>query len=112
MLVACWDQNRGISTSRCSKTTCALLVADDGRADVPFDFVERIDPLAREEARVFNPGEPCRLDSRHVRRHRCRRRVVVCVLVDSTCGAAALCIFASERESRPSPRGHDSVTQL
>ena len=39
-------------------------------------------------------------------------RVVVCVPVDSTCGAAALCIFASEREFRPYPTARDSVNQM
>ena len=84
----------------------ALLVADDGRAEVPFDLVERIDPFSREEAVVFQPGEPDRLDPARSR-HRCRRRVVDCVLVDSACGAAPLCIFPSETRVTATPRGQD-----
>ena len=75
-MVACCDQNRGISTSRCSKTTCALFIADDGRSHLPFDLVERVDPFAAEEALELEPG--------HVDSSADGRVTVVCELVGST----------------------------
>ena len=43
MLVACWDQKRGISTSRCSKTTWPFSLPMIADAQLPVDLVERVD---------------------------------------------------------------------
>ena len=56
MLVACCDQKRGISTSRCSKTTWPFSLPMTADRGLPFDFVERIDAVTAEEALEFQPG--------------------------------------------------------
>ncbi len=45
MLVACCDQNLGISTSRCSKTTSPFSLPMTAGPQLPFDFVEWIHAL-------------------------------------------------------------------
>ena len=56
MLVACCDQDFGISTSRCSKTTSPRSLPMTRRAQLPLDLVERIDAGFGEEARERQPG--------------------------------------------------------
>ena len=53
MLVACCDQNFGNLDVALLEDDLALLVADDGRADLPLDFVERIDARQGEVPRKF-----------------------------------------------------------
>ena len=57
MLVACCDQNLGISTSRCSKTTSPFSLPMTADAQVPLDLVERIHAFRGEEAFVFQAGD-------------------------------------------------------
>ena len=51
MLVACCDQNFGNLDVALLEHQLAALVADDRRAQLPFDLVERIDARFGEEAR-------------------------------------------------------------
>ena len=50
MLVACCDQNLRDLDVALLEHDLALLVADDRRAQLPLDLVERIDALAREDS--------------------------------------------------------------
>ena len=97
MLVACCDQNLGISTSRCSKTT------------LPFSL-----PMTAERTShsiSSNGSIPSRVKNRSYSRPGAvgatgaDGRAGRLVLVDSTCGAAPLCIIPSEQREPPaSPR--------
>ena len=74
----------------------ALLVADDGRADLPFDLVERIDTFPGEEPGVLKPGDVA--GSRHGSRSTggpgCR---VSCRSTPPRATAAPLCIIPSDQ---------------
>ena len=96
MLVACCDQKRGISTSRCSNTSW------------PFSLPMTAERMSQSTS--SNGSIPSRVKNRAYSIPESPPgsrpgafggtvagvRVGVCVLVDSACGAAALCIFASE----------------
>ena len=58
MLVACCDQDFGNLDVALLEHHLAAFVADDRRAQLPFDFVERIDAGFGEEARERQPGRP------------------------------------------------------
>ena len=100
MLVACCDQKRGISTSRCSKTTC------------PFSLPMTADLTSHSTS--SNGSIPSWLKnltkSRPAAGADVAGRVVVSPLVVSTCGAAPLCILPlrKRRARRPAPWSIDS----
>ena len=57
MLVACCDQNLRDLDVALLEDDLALLAADDGRAQVPLDLVERVHAFLGEEAFVFQAGD-------------------------------------------------------
>ena len=89
MLVACCDQNFGISTSRCSKTT------------FPFSLPMTADRISHSIS--SNGSIPSRVKNRSYSRPVAfdatgvDGRARASVLVDSTCGAAPLCIIPSDQ---------------
>ena len=59
MLVACCDQKLGNLDVALLEDHLALLVADDGDAELPLDLVERIDPFMAEEPDKVQTGRGC-----------------------------------------------------
>ena len=100
MLVACCDQNRGISTSRCSNTTWPRSFPMTAWRSVPLDFVERVRAGVREVSGELQAGNilgldpfPARYRARSTRDPPFRRR------------AQRLVAFPSSSEGRlPAPR--------
>ena len=101
MLVACCDQDFGNLDVALLEHHLAALVADDGRAQLPLDLVERIDAGFGEEARERQPGRRPRLlraaaSSRSRATQAATRLSFRCVSTDllaSTCGLVGSAFF-------------------
>ncbi len=96
MLVACWDQNRGISTSRCSKTTW------------PFSFPITAERISHSIS--SNGSMPSRLKKRSNSSPGIDVGSEGWVVVEPKPGltAAPLCIVPSEKHDRGPPQASGS----
>src|SRR5688572_503993 len=103
MLVACWDHDFGISTSRCSNTMFPFSLPMTAERTSHSTSSNGSSPSRVKNRGYSIPESPPGSIPGTVVDTGADGRAVDCVLVDSTCGAAPLCIIPSEREPLTSP---------
>src|SRR2546426_6917175 len=103
MFVACCDQNFGISTSRCSNTTLPFSLPMTAERTSHSTSSNGSSPSRVKNLGYSIPESPPGPIPGTVVDTDADGRAVDCVLVDSTCGAAPLCIIPSETRAADQP---------